>query len=56
VVAHRRVRATAGNAMQAGLSQPRIEKEGLGMQLLLGSNLWDREVATDFASKAVGDL
>jgi hypothetical protein len=42
--------------MHAGWSQPLREKVCLGMQPLLGPNLWHREVATDLAREAVGDL
>jgi len=42
--------------MQAGLPQPLRGKECLGMQSLLSPDLWHREVATDLAREAVGDL
>ena len=42
--------------MHAGLSQPRRGKACLGMQPLLGPDLCYREVATDRAREAVGDL
>ena len=37
-------------------SQPRIGKECLRMQRLLGPNFWHREVMTDLAREAVGYL
>jgi len=42
--------------MQAGLSQPLSGQTYLDMQPLLGSDLWHREVATNLAREAVGDL
>ena len=42
--------------MHAGWSQPRRGQMCLAMQPLVGSDLWHREVATNLAREAVGDL
>jgi hypothetical protein len=42
--------------MHAGLAQPLGGQACLDMPLLLGSDLWHREVATNLAREAVGDL